>query len=76
MEIEVRLGDGDRGPLNSKKRGPGGGLQSAAQTPFGAGHANLHLLYTSKVNPLGTGDGLSGPLDLYPGPLLALVMCW
>lgn len=77
MEIQVRLGDGDRGPLNSKEQGAGGGLQSAAWTPFGAGYANVHLLYTSKVDPaLGTGDGLNSPLDLCPGLLLALVVCW
>lgn len=76
-EIQVRLGDGDRGPLNSEEQGAGGGLHSAAWSPFGAGYANVRLLYTSKVDPaLGIGDGLNGPLDLCPGPLFVLVMCW
>lgn len=46
-EIQVRLGDVDKGPLNSREQGAGGGLQSAAWTPFGAGYANVHLLYTN-----------------------------
>ena len=64
-------------PSIGTAQGAGGGLQSAAWMAFGAGCANVRLLYLSNVDPaLGTGGGLSGPLDLCPGPLFALVMCW